>query len=111
MFDIIDRNKLIEVAMLFYFGIVHNGKTLMRRITLLTDPRSAVSGRAGLRREQPLLRQVQLPLLGRLLREAGASKGWAYTKRPRDCFIKLITAVIYGFCNQLECLSLNTRLG
>ncbi len=25
--------------------------------------------------------------------------------------IKLITAVIYGFCNKLECLSLNTRIG
>ncbi len=27
------------------------------------------------------------------------------------CIIKLITAVIYGFRNKLECLSLNTRLG
>ena len=27
------------------------------------------------------------------------------------CIIKLITAVIYGFHNKLECLSLNTRLG
>ncbi len=27
------------------------------------------------------------------------------------CIIKLITAVIYGFPNKLECLSLNTRLG
>ncbi len=26
------------------------------------------------------------------------------------CIIKLITAVIYGFRNKLECLSLNTRL-
>jgi hypothetical protein len=26
------------------------------------------------------------------------------------CIIKLITAVIYGFHNKLECLSLNTRL-
>ncbi len=25
--------------------------------------------------------------------------------------IKLITAVIYGFCAELECLSLNARLG
>jgi hypothetical protein len=30
---------------------------------------------------------------------------------PRACIIKLITAVIYGFRNKLECLSLNTRLG
>jgi hypothetical protein len=27
------------------------------------------------------------------------------------CIIKLIRAVIYGFHNKLECLSLNTRLG
>jgi hypothetical protein len=27
------------------------------------------------------------------------------------CITKLITAVIYGFRNKLECLSLNTRLG
>jgi hypothetical protein len=27
------------------------------------------------------------------------------------CIIKLITAVIYGFHNKLECLSLNARLG
>ncbi len=27
------------------------------------------------------------------------------------CIIKLITAVICGFRNKLECLSLNTRLG
>jgi hypothetical protein len=27
------------------------------------------------------------------------------------CIIKLIMAVIYGFCNKLECLSPNTRLG
>jgi hypothetical protein len=26
------------------------------------------------------------------------------------CIIKLITAVIYGFLNKLECVSLNTRL-
>jgi hypothetical protein len=26
--------------------------------------------------------------------------------RPGACIIKLITAVIYGFCNELECLSL-----
>ncbi len=30
---------------------------------------------------------------------------------PGACIIKLITAVIYGFRNKLECLSLNTRLG
>jgi len=30
---------------------------------------------------------------------------------PGACVIKLITALIYGFCNKLECLSLNTRLG
>ncbi len=30
---------------------------------------------------------------------------------PGDNVIKLITAVIYGFRNKLECLSLNTRLG
>jgi hypothetical protein len=27
------------------------------------------------------------------------------------CIIKLITAVIYSFCNKLQCLSLNTILG
>jgi hypothetical protein len=27
------------------------------------------------------------------------------------CLIKLITAIIYGFRNKLECLTLNTRLG
>ncbi len=27
------------------------------------------------------------------------------------CIIKLFTAVIYGFRNRIECLSLNTRLG
>jgi len=27
------------------------------------------------------------------------------------CIIKLITAVIYGFRNKLQCLALNTRLG
>jgi hypothetical protein len=27
------------------------------------------------------------------------------------CIIKIITAVIYGFRNKLECLSLKTRLG
>ncbi len=30
---------------------------------------------------------------------------------PGACIIKLITAVINGFCNKLKCLSLNTRLG
>jgi hypothetical protein len=30
---------------------------------------------------------------------------------PGACIIKLITAVIYGFRNKLECLSLKTRLG
>jgi len=30
---------------------------------------------------------------------------------PFSCIIKLIKAVIYGFHNKLECLSLNTRLG
>jgi hypothetical protein len=30
---------------------------------------------------------------------------------PGACIIKLIRAVIYGFRNKLECLSLNTRLG
>jgi hypothetical protein len=29
---------------------------------------------------------------------------------PEACIIKLITAVIYGFRNKLECLSFNTRL-
>jgi hypothetical protein len=29
---------------------------------------------------------------------------------PGACIIKLITAVIYGFRNKLECLSLNIRL-
>ncbi len=32
-------------------------------------------------------------------------------KQSEACIIKLITAVIYGFRNKLECLSLNTRLG
>jgi hypothetical protein len=27
------------------------------------------------------------------------------------CIIKLITVVIYGFRNKLDCLSFNTRLG
>ncbi len=30
---------------------------------------------------------------------------------PWACIIKLITAVIYSFRNELECLSLNTRIG
>jgi hypothetical protein len=30
---------------------------------------------------------------------------------PGACIITNITAVIYGFRNDLECLSLNTRLG
>ncbi len=30
---------------------------------------------------------------------------------PAACIIKLITTVIYGFLNKLECLSLNTKLG
>ncbi len=30
---------------------------------------------------------------------------------PGACIMKLITAIIYGFRNKLECLSLNTRLG
>ncbi len=30
---------------------------------------------------------------------------------PGSCIIKLIKAVIYGFRNKQECLSLNTRLG
>ncbi len=29
---------------------------------------------------------------------------------PGACIIKLIMAVIYGFCNKLECSSLNTTL-
>jgi hypothetical protein len=33
------------------------------------------------------------------------------TDGPGACIIKLITAVIYGFRNKLECLSLNTKLG
>jgi hypothetical protein len=32
-------------------------------------------------------------------------------KMPGACIIKVITAVIYGFRNKLECLSRNTRLG
>ena len=31
--------------------------------------------------------------------------------RPAACIIKLITVLMYGFCNKLEGLSLNTRLG
>ncbi len=31
--------------------------------------------------------------------------------RPGASIIKLITAVIYGFRNKLECLSLSARLG
>ncbi len=34
-----------------------------------------------------------------------------YFSSPGSCILKLITAVIYGFRNKLECLSLNTRLG
>ncbi len=30
---------------------------------------------------------------------------------PGACIIKLITTVIYGFLNKLECLTLNTRQG
>jgi hypothetical protein len=30
---------------------------------------------------------------------------------PGSCIIKLITVVIYGFRNKLECLYLNARLG
>ncbi len=33
------------------------------------------------------------------------------SERSGACIVKLITAVIYGFRNKLECLSLNTRLG
>jgi hypothetical protein len=33
------------------------------------------------------------------------------TLTPGACITKLITAVIYGFRNKLECLSLNTRPG
>ncbi len=29
---------------------------------------------------------------------------------PGACIIKVVTDVIYGFCNKLECLSINTRL-
>jgi hypothetical protein len=32
-------------------------------------------------------------------------------KHPGAIVIKLITAVIYGFRNKLNCLSLNTKLG
>ncbi len=34
-----------------------------------------------------------------------------YDYKPGAWVLKLITAVIYGFRNKLECLSLNTRLG
>jgi hypothetical protein len=33
------------------------------------------------------------------------------TRTPGACIIKLITAIIYGFRDKLDCLSLNTRLG
>jgi len=33
------------------------------------------------------------------------------TLGPGACIVKLITVVIYGLRNMLECLSLNTRLG
>ncbi len=33
-----------------------------------------------------------------------------YAECPGACMIKLITAVIYGFCNKLECVLVNTRL-
>ncbi len=36
---------------------------------------------------------------------------YSYLETSGACIIKLITAVIYGFCNMLECLSINTRLG
>ncbi len=35
----------------------------------------------------------------------------ALARTSGACIIKLIAAVIYGFRNKLECLSLNTRLG
>jgi hypothetical protein len=35
----------------------------------------------------------------------------SFIAMARACIIKLITAVIYGFRNKLEYLSLNTRLG
>ncbi len=35
--------------------------------------------------------------------------GWS-ASAPGACIIKLFMAVIYGFCNKLECLSLKTTL-
>jgi hypothetical protein len=32
-------------------------------------------------------------------------------RTPGVCIIKFIRAAIYGFCNKLECLSLNIRKG
>jgi hypothetical protein len=39
--------------------------------------------------------------------KAGSQLCWP---RAGACIIKLIAAVIYGFCNKLKCLSLNNRL-
>jgi hypothetical protein len=36
---------------------------------------------------------------------------YSYIETSGACIIKLIMAIIYGFHNKLECLSLNTRLG
>jgi hypothetical protein len=41
----------------------------------------------------------------------GFNKDKHWLVYPGACIIKLINAVIYGFCYKLECFSLNTRLG
>jgi hypothetical protein len=47
------------------------------------------------------------PELDIRVKHHGPCQGWF----PGACIIKLIAAVIYGFHNKLECVSLNTRLG
>jgi hypothetical protein len=43
--------------------------------------------------------------------ETENGKGKSKDPGPGTCIIKLITVVIYGFRNKLECLNLKTRLG
>jgi hypothetical protein len=41
----------------------------------------------------------------------GKARSVPLSGAPGACIIKLVTAVIYGFCNNLERVSPNTRLG
>jgi hypothetical protein len=56
--------------------------------------------------ESSLVERDKFGLCGRY----GTDQEWT-SKHFYSGIIKLITAVIYGFRNKLECLSLNTRLG